>query len=352
MLFPLSWLFSGVRRRSAALVSLLGLVLVGVVLAGCAEAARERLGLGLAPPMSVAVIVHGTDTDPFWDTVREGAVDAAQTFDVNLFWRSTPSTQERVTLINEVVQQGFDVLVVSLPDPAGMERVVRDAIVQGLTVFVVNTGEDYATSWGADSYFGQVESVAGLAVGDRLAEAGATHLLCVKHEENNEALDTRCQRAGSRVGQLTELPLDLTERSVAEQIRSALAADPSIDAVITMTTQVMNQAAIAIATIRGSFGNRLLVHGVFELNESVLDAIDTGQVEFAVDQQPYLQGYLPVAYARLIQYQYRDEARGDELADALLQWIAGRGVILGPGFIDSSNTQAVREAMARAEALE
>ena len=75
--------------RSWLLIGLLLVAAAGLWAAGCASAARERLGLGLAPPVSVAMIVHGADDDPFWAEVNSGAVDAARAFDVNLLWRST-----------------------------------------------------------------------------------------------------------------------------------------------------------------------------------------------------------------------------------------------------------------------
>lgn len=335
-------------RRIGSSVAVLTLLTLGVLLAGCAEAARERLGLGLAPPMSVAMIVHGAEGDPFWEEVRAGAEDAARAFDVNLYWRSTPNSEERVRLIDEAVQQGFEVLVVTLSDPEAMSEVVRDAVVIGLTVFVINVGDDVGVELGVDTYFGQVETVAGLAVGDRLVENGSSHLLCVRHEERNVALETRCNRAGSRTGQQTDLIVD-PNGPVREQIESALIGDPTIDSVLTMNTSVMNAAAMAIEAVRSSDPQRRdLLHAVFELNDEVLEAIEDGRVEFAVDQQPYLQGYLPVAYARLVQYS--ELTQGDELADAMLQWIAGRGVLLGPGFIDAGNVQRVREATQRSSA--
>ena len=336
-----------IPTRGGMLV-LAALVLVGLLVAGCAEAARERLGLGLAPPMSVAMIVHGAEDDPFWHDVRAGAEDAARAFDVNLFWRSTPDSTERVRLIDEAVQQGFEVLVVTLSDPEAMSEVVQDAALIGVTVYVINVGADIGAALGADSYFGQVETVAGLAVGDRLVEAGATHLLCVQHEAQNIALETRCNRAGSRLEQLTTLSVEPNGGTVEEMIEAALLDDESIDSVLTMNTLVMNQAAAAIDVVRSlPSGGRTLVHAVFELNDEVLDAIEDGSVAFAVDQQPYLQGYLPVAYSRLVQYS--ELTQGDELADALLQWIAGRGVLLGPGFVDAHNVQRVREATEKSQ---
>lgn len=334
-----------IPRVSCRLLAASLAVLVGIVAAGCADAARERLGLGLAPPISVAMIVHGAEGDPFWEEVRAGAEDAARAFDVNLFWRSTDDAEERVRLIDEVVQQGFEVLVVTLSDPDAMSDVVRDAVLIGTTVYIVNVGAEVGAQLGADSYFGQVETVAGLAAGDRLAEAGGQHLLCVQHEPQNLALETRCNRAGSRMEQLTTLKVEPNE-GVDSQIERALDADESIDAVLTMNTSVMNDALSALQTARSSQpGGRTVIHAVFELNEVVLDAIEDGRVAFAVDQQPYLQGYLPVAYSRLVQYS--ELTQGDELADALLQWIAGRGILLGPGFVDAHNAKRVRESLQR-----
>ncbi len=324
---------------------LLVLAAGALIAAGCAEAARERLGLGDAAPISVAMIVHGAEGDPFWEDVREGAEDAARTFDVNLFWRSLTASEERVRLIDEVVQQGFDVVVVTLSEPEALSEVVSDALLIGVTVYVINAGDVAGAELGVDSYFGQVETVAGLAAGDRLKEAGGAHLLCVKHELLNVALDTRCSRAGQRIGQLTELYVD-PEGAVGAQIEQAMREDPSIDVVLTMNTWLMNAASSAIDRIRSTeTRTRPILHAVFELNDEVLDAIEDGEVLFAVDQQPYLQGYLPVAYSRLTQYSQRTQ--GDELADALLQWIAGRGVLLGPGFVDQGNVERVRNATQR-----
>lgn len=333
------------RHPATVHFAAIALIAAAALLIGCAEAARERLGLGTAPPTSVAMIVHGAEADPFWTEVLAGAEDAARAFDVNLFWRSTPDSAERIRLINETVQQGFDVLVVTLSDPEALADVVRDAVLIGVTVYVINVGAEAGVELGAATYFGQVETIAGLAVGDRLVEAGGTHLLCVQHEANNVALETRCQRAGSRVGRVTSLQV-APDENVEALIEAALIGDPSIDALLTMTTAVMESASTALDIVRQQEPeDRTIVHGVFELNDVVLNAIEDGRVAFAVDQQPYLQGYLPIAYARLTQYSERTQ--GDELADALLQWIAGRGILLGPGFVDATNVARVREALSR-----
>lgn len=326
--------------RARRLMALCCLLAAALLVAGCREAARERLGLGLAPPMSVAFVVHGEPDDPFWTQVRAGATDAAAAFDVNLAWRASPDGTERKRLIDEAIQQGFNTIVVTLADPDAVSDVVEEAVLIGTTVYVINVGAERVQALGAASYFGQVETVAGLAVGDRLKAEGANKLLCVVHEQVNVALDTRCERAGFRVGAMTALQLAPDAADPAVQIEAALRSDPELNAVLSMSTLLYGPVLNAIEQVRSDERDILLA--VFELDEAVLDGIERGQVLFAVDQQAYLQGYLPVAYSRLTQY--AEVSQGDELADALLQWVAGGGVLLGPAFVDVENLQRVRES--------
>ncbi len=322
------------------LAVLSALAALAVVSAGCREATRDRLRLDELDPMSVAFIVHGAPDDPFWAEVRAGATDAAAAFDINLAWRSSPDGEERERLIDEALQQGFDTIVVTLADPDAVSEVVVEAILIGTTVYVINAGAEHVQALGAASYFGQVETVAGLAVGDRLKEAGASKLLCVVHEQVNIALDARCERAGFRVGAFTPLQIDPNNPDPGTLISWALQNDPEIDAVLSMSTALYEPVLNAVEGERGE--GREIVYAVFELNDHVLDGIERGQVLFAVDQQAYLQGYLPVAYSRLSQY--ADFSQGDELADALLQWIAGGGIFLGPAFVDVNNAERVRDS--------
>ena len=224
------WLESIMSRiiptRRAAL-GLAALICAALICAGCAEAALERLGLGRSQPLTVSFIVHGTAQDPFWQEVRAGAESAAQAFDASISWHFAPQTEERVQLIEDAIQQRFDVIVVTLSDPAGMEQSVRDAVVFGATVYVINAGVQYATGFGADAFFGMVETVAGLAAGERLAAAGVSKLLCVIHEPGNESLVTRCEQAEFRIGEMIRLFIDPLDRDQTEgRILEALTQGP------------------------------------------------------------------------------------------------------------------------------
>ena len=333
--------------RPAVLRLLPPLIAAAVLCAGCAEAALERLGLAGVQPVAIAFIVHGTEADPFWQEVRAGAEEAAQAFDASVLWRASPDTSERVRMVEDALAQGFDAIVVTLSDHLGMERIVREAVVEGAIVYVINAGVQYATAFGAAAFFGMVELVAGLAAGERLAEAGVSRLLCVVHEPDNEALETRCEQAEFRIGEMVRLEVEPGRNAEIEaQVEQLLNEDAAIDGVLSHDGWLIAEP-IAAALARVAAGGREIIHAVFGVDEPVLQGIEAGQIFFTVDQQPWLQGYLPVAYAQVKRYSAR--SRTDEVASVLLQWAEGGGILLGPGFVDRGNVDLVRESGAVAE---
>ena len=333
------------RSLGLFLAILLGAALLS---AACAEAALERLGLADANPLSIAFVVHGTEEDPFWHEVRAGADAAGQAFDVSVSWSASPDTEERVRLVSEAIDQGFEVVVVTLSDHLGMERIVRDAVVQGVTIYVINAGVQHAIGFGAAAFFGMVETVSGLAAGERLAAAGVSKLLCVMHETNNEALTTRCEQAEFRIGEMIRLFVDPQQPDQIEaRVYEALRQDPEINGLMTHDGWLVAEPAQTALDRMTAEQGRAMPHAVYGVDEPTLRAIEDGRVLFAVDQQPWLQGYLPVAYAQL--RNYSDRIRGDELASVLVQWAQGGGIILGPGFIDGNNLDEVRASGAVGE---
>lgn len=333
--------------RPVALRLLPPLIAAAVLCAGCAEAVFERLGLAGVQPLTIAFVVHGSDNDPLWQEVRAGAEDAAQAFDTSVFWQASPDTSERVRMVEEALSQGFDVLVITLSDHLGMERIVREAIIEGAIVYVINAGVQYATAFGAHAFFGMLEMVAGLAAGERLAEAGITRLLCVIHGPTNEALETRCEQAEFRIGEMVRLEVEPgRDAEIEAQITQLLRDDPAIDGVLTHDGAVIAAPAAAVLA-RFAEEGREITHAAFGVDEQVLEEIEAGRILFAVDQQPWLQGYLPVAYAQVKRYSAR--SRGDAVASVLLQWAEGGGILLGPGFVDRRNVDQVRESGAVVE---
>lgn len=297
------------RRRVLALGALL------VALAGCGTATQIRepdlvaegsprpaatvAPQGRAPEdrgVSLAVVTHGQASDPFWVIVRNGVEAAARQTDASVTYRSpdTYSVGRMRSLIEEAVAARPDGLVVSIPSPA-LEPVIRRAISAGVPVVSLNSGSDVFRKLGVLAHVGQPEERAGEAAGRRMAEDGIRRALCVDHEQGNQGLTRRCRgfaRALRAAGGSSRVIGVETENRLGTRRRLVAAMDGGdVDGVLTLSAGAAVAALEAIDTARRVRQTKL---GSFDLSPEVLEALEGGRLLFAVDQQAYLQGYLPV----------------------------------------------------------
>jgi simple sugar transport system substrate-binding protein len=281
---------------------------------------------GAGGGMKVTLVTHGGKGDAFWDLVRRGAEAAAAKDGIDLTYVSDADPAAQADLVREAVRAEADGIAVTLAKPAAMRGPVAQAKAAGIPVVGLNSGIDAWRPTGLLEYFGQDESVAGRAVGDKLDDLKAKHALCVVHERGNVALEARC--AGVRKtfrGDTANLYVDGTDLdAVTATITSRLRQDSSIDEVVTNSAQV---ALSAVKAVRQS-GSRAEV-ATFDLNKDVVRAVKVGEVQFAVDQQPYLQGYLAVDALWL--YRTNGNVSGGGTAP----------VLTGPAFVTRSNVAAV-----------
>jgi simple sugar transport system substrate-binding protein len=276
--------------------------------------------------MKISMVTHGARGDAFWDLVRKGAEAAAAKDGVELTYASDPDAAAQAELVRDAVRQKAEGIAVTLAKPQAMKDPVALAKGADIPVVGLNSGIDSWRSEGLLEYFGQDESVAGRAVGDKLDGLRAKHALCVIHERGNVALEARC--AGVKktfVGQAENLYVEGTDpQATSAAITAKLRQDPSIDEVITNGAQF---ALIAVKSVQAS-GSQAKV-ATFDLNKDLVQAVQSGDVQFAVDQQPYLQGYLAVDGLWL----YRTNGN-----------ISGGGVapvLTGPAFVTKANVAAV-----------
>ncbi|HKN55122.1 MAG TPA: substrate-binding domain-containing protein, partial [Amycolatopsis sp.] len=191
-------------------------------------------------------------------------------------------------------------------------------------VVTINSGEDSSAAFGAIAHVGQSEGLAGQGAGRRLKEAGKSHLLCVIHEAGNIGQTQRCDGAKQTFGRTTTLQVDIANPTdIQARIRAQLQSDPSIDAVLALNSQIASRAYSAAKDA----GSKAEV-ATFDLNNEVASGIKSGDILFAVDQQQYEQGYLPIVLLKL----YTEN--GNTLG-------GGRPVQTGPGFVDKSNVDAI-----------
>lgn len=312
-------------------IALLLVVLLSVAAVGTAAAQGEPR------PYRIVVVTHGQAADPFWSVVKNGVDQAAVDMRVTVEYQA-PSTFDMVAmaqLIDAVVATDPDGLVVSIPDYDALGPSIRAAIEAGIPVISINSGSDVAEELGVLAHIGQTEYEAGYGGGQRLAAAGATKAYCVNHEVGNVGLDLRCQGFADAMaeagGTVDVLAVDLADPTgSANRISAALTADETYDALLTLGPGSALPALQALES-EGLLGEVLLA--TFDLSPEVLEAIRDGNMLFAIDQQQYLQGYLPIVYLTL--YLENLNTPGNIL------------VPTGPGFVTQETAAQVIEFAAR-----
>lgn len=308
-------------------VALLTAVVAWVQMPAPAKAADPGLTFGMA--------VHANPAeDAFWAVVEKGAKDAAATYGITLKSGGDNDPAKQAQLIEDLVAAKVDGIFVSLANPDALKDAVKKAVDAGIPVITINSGVDVYKDLGALTHVGQTEFVAGQGAGEKFNAAGAKKALCVIHEEANIGLEQRCDGLKDTFkGEVERFTVATTGvRDVAgtvAAIQNKLIADPSIDAVLSLNPVI---AMAARDAIKAAGGNQKLA--TFDLSPDVLAALENGEMLFAVDQQQYLQGYLPV----VLLYLYKTN---------LNTVGGGLPVLTGPGFVDKSNAAQVKDLAAK-----
>jgi len=282
------------NRISRIVIVVLALALLAV---GSVSAQVER------EDIRIVVVTHGQASDPFWSVVKNGVDAAAADLGVSVEYQA-PATFDMVAmsqLIDAAIASEPDGLVVSIPDPDALEPSITSAIEAGIPVISINSGSDVAEDFGVLAHIGQTEYEAGFGGGQRMAAAGATNALCVNQEVGNVALDLRCEGftdAMAEAGGTVEvLAVDLADPTgAANRVSAALSENEDIDAIFTLGPTGA-APALQVLEEEGLLGEILLA--TFDLSPEVLEAIRDGDMLFAIDQQQFTQGYLPIVYMTL-----------------------------------------------------
>lgn len=298
-------------------------------------------GIGLVQPaiaqdaadLRFVVVSHGQASDPFWSVVQRGTDAAATDLGVTVEYQA-PTTYNMVEmsqLIDAAVASTPDGLVVSIPDAEALSPAITRAIEAGIPVISMNSGSDVAAELGVLAHVGQTEYEAGFGGGERMAEAGVTNAICLIQEAGNAGLEARCQgftdamtEAGGTVEQLV---VDLNNPTEAQQrVEAALTANADINGILALGP---SGAAPALLALQNSGKAESVQIATFDLSPEVLTAIQDGTMLFAIDQQQYMQGYLPIVLLKLY------ATNGNTIANPVL--------MTGPGFVTAENVDQVIE---------
>ena len=314
-------------RGTALTLAVTGcLLLSGCSGTGGGDSGTDAAGAASGARLKFAMVTHSTKGDDFWVLVQKGAEAAAAKDNVELTYTSDPDATGQAELVRDAVRDKVDGIAVTLAKPDAMKAPIAQAKASDIPVVGLNSGIDAWQSEGVLEFFGQDESVAGRAVGDKLDSLKAKHTLCVIQERGNVALEARCagvKKAFS--GETENLYVDGTDAdTMSATIMARLKQDPSIDEVVTMGAQF---ALTAVKAVKAA-GTKAKV-ATFDLNDGLVKSVQSGAVQFAVDQQPYLQGYLAVDSLWL--YKTNGNISGGGVAP----------VLTGPAFVTKTNVGAV-----------
>jgi simple sugar transport system substrate-binding protein len=245
----------------------------------------------------IVFITHGQASDPFWTVVKKGLNDAAKETGTAVSYRAPDkfSIPRMKRFLEAAIADHPDGLVVSLPDVDALRPLVKKAVAANIPTITINSGSDQFKSLGVLAHVGQPEYEAGVESGERMGAAGVRRALCVNQESGNGGLDERCRgfAAGLRKhgGTSRALPVPLQNLATAQRrIAEALASGP-VDGILTLGPGIAQPALSAINA--GAMASKVTL-ATFDLSADVLEAVRDGKMLFAVDQQPYLQGFLPV----------------------------------------------------------
>jgi len=250
-----------------------------------------------AQDINIIVVSHGQANDPFWSVVKNGVEAAAKDMAVSVDYRA-PETFDMVVmsqLIDAAVNQEPDGLIVSIPDVDALGPSIEKAVAAGIPVVSMNSGSDVSKQLGALLHVGQEEYDAGRSAGEKMRSLGGKNAICINQEVGNVALDQRCQGFSDGFGgKVVVLPVSQDPSEVKAKVKAALESDDSLDTVMALGASTAGEPALAAADEVGK-GDSVKI-GTFDLSSDFLKAIASGKAAFAIDQQQFLQGYLPVVF--------------------------------------------------------
>lgn len=255
----------------------------------------------VAAHADIIVVTHGQASDPFWSVVKNGVAEAGKDLGVKVDYRA-PETFDMVAmaqLIDAAVNQKPEGLVVSIPDADALGPSIQKAVAAGIPVISMNSGSDVSKKLGALLHVGQSEYDAGKAAGEKLKTMGGKKGLCVNQEVGNVSLDLRCKGfAEGFGGSVTVLPTSNDPTEILSKVRAALESDPQIDTIMALGASTAGEPVVEAVRQLGKGGGVIKVAS-FDLSPQFLEDIIAGDAAFGIDQQQFLQGYLPVAFLSL-----------------------------------------------------
>lgn len=281
--------------------------------------------------LNYVLVSHSPDSDTWWNTIKNGIALAGEQMDVTVEYRNPPTGDlaDMARIIEQATATQPDGIITTLADFDVLSGPIRAAVDQGVNVIIINSGTaEQAREVGALMFVGQPEYDAGYAAGLRAKGDGIGSFLCVNHVISNTVASQRCQGFADGLGvdlgsQMIDSGQDPSE--IKNRVQAYLNSNPDTDAILTLGPVPADATLIALDEM-GLSGD--IYFGTFDLGDEIVKGIQSGVIEWAIDQQPFLQAYLPVVI--LSNY--------DRFGV-----LPGNNINSGPGFITKDGLSKVEE---------
>jgi simple sugar transport system substrate-binding protein len=329
----------------------------------CTALAALSLVTGLTMNTAAAderfvMVSHGSDSNVWWNTVKNGMRDASEDFNVPVDYRNPPSgdTGDMVRILEQASARNYSGVITTVPNYEMIQKGLSGVKAKHIPLITINGGPEQGLKLGAIMHIGQPEYEAGKAAGERAKAGGIHNFLCVNHGADIQALWDRCKGFADAIGvDYKKATIDSGEDPTVIQSKVAayLRSHPDTQAVLALGP---DQATGVLRGINDAGMTGKIYVATFDLSPDILKAIQAGKIAFAIDQQPYLQGYLSVAAmaisirdkttdpARIVAALKDDKKVAARLAKYDLKPVyTGSTVSSGPSFVTKDNIAPVQK---------
>jgi simple sugar transport system substrate-binding protein len=308
-------------KKLSKLLTITLLAIASLGFAGTALAAGERFVL----------ISHAPDSDSWWNTIKNAIREAGEQLDVTVEYRNPPTGDlaDMARIIEQATASRPDGIITTIADYDVLKRPIQNAVRRGIPVIAINSGTpEQARELGAMMYVGQPEYDAGHGAGMKAKDAGVTKFLCVNHYITNPASVERCQGFADALGvelggQMIDSGQDPT--GIENRVLAYLRSNPDTNGILTLGPTSAHPTLRAVNKMQ--MGGKIFF-GTFDLSGEIAQGIKDGVINFGIDQQPYLQGYMPVSVLTLY---------------TRYGVLPGNNINSGPGFVTKDNVALVEK---------
>ncbi|MFV0475999.1 MAG: sugar ABC transporter substrate-binding protein [Pikeienuella sp.] len=265
-------------------------------------------------PMSIVFTHHSSASNPFWQAVKKGFDDACAMIEAEcqmVFTQTEGAIDQQAANMQAALSRSPDALLTSIVDDNAFDEIIQRAADDGVIVMAVNVDDSEGADGNArDAFIGQGFVPAGRSLAKKMTEffpeegpinavigisAPGQNWSEQRGQGVREGLEAYAEASGREVN-IERLDTGTDGAQVAERVGAYLNANPATT--VYFDTGLWHAYVAQVLADRGVEPGKVLMGG-FDIVGEVLTQMEHGYIQVQVDQQPYMQGFIPVMQAYL-----------------------------------------------------